>query len=133
MEIDRIDQKRPDVVLLSGGGNDIAGEEFFSFVNNAQSNLANPNQDVLDGVIHFFMDRLKAGPKYLGRFKNFSSKEYLNEIKPVLYIMGMTPEIRMRLKSNRFFWISLEIDQAVHHLTHYAIIVIVTVKHYSLY
>ncbi len=49
--IHRIDKKTPDAVLLSGGGNDIAGDEFFSFVNNALSDLANPNQQVLDGVV----------------------------------------------------------------------------------
>lgn len=47
-----IDQNRPDAVLLSGGGNDIAGSEFFSFVNNALSNLQNPNAEVLDGVVN---------------------------------------------------------------------------------
>jgi lysophospholipase L1-like esterase len=50
--IHRIDQIRPDAVLLSGGGNDIAGPEFFSFVNNAVSNLKNPNAEVLDGVVN---------------------------------------------------------------------------------
>jgi lysophospholipase L1-like esterase len=49
--IQRIEEKRPQAVLLSGGGNDIAGDEFFSFVNNALSGLANPNQTVLDGVV----------------------------------------------------------------------------------
>lgn len=49
--ISRIGEKHPDAVLLSGGGNDIAGDEFFSFVNNALSSLANPNQQVLDGVV----------------------------------------------------------------------------------
>jgi len=48
--INRIQQKQPQAVLLSGGGNDIAGDEFFSFINNALSNLQNPNQEVLDGV-----------------------------------------------------------------------------------
>ena len=50
---------------------------------------------LVDGVIHFFMDRLKAGPKYLGRFKDLYSKQ---------------------------FWWSLGFDQMVHHLTHYYII-----------
>jgi len=50
--IHRIDEKKPQAVLLSGGGNDIAGKEFFSFLNNALSNLQNPNQDVLNGVIN---------------------------------------------------------------------------------
>jgi lysophospholipase L1-like esterase len=49
--IQRIQQKRPQAVLLSGGGNDIAGPEFFSFLNNALSNLKNPNAQVLDGVV----------------------------------------------------------------------------------
>ena len=42
--------KRLQAVLLSGGGNDIAGPEFFSFLNNALSSLENPNAEVLDGV-----------------------------------------------------------------------------------
>src|SRR5215831_7064903 len=48
--ISRIEAKQPDGVLLSGGGNDIAGPEFFSFINNALANLQNPNQEVLQGV-----------------------------------------------------------------------------------
>lgn len=50
--INAIQKKKPHAVLLSGGGNDIAGDEFFSFVNNALSNLQNPNQVVLDGVVN---------------------------------------------------------------------------------
>ncbi|HBJ85933.1 MAG TPA: hypothetical protein DDZ88_19105 [Verrucomicrobiales bacterium] len=49
--INLIAKKRPDGVLLSGGGNDIAGPEFFTFVNNALSGLGNPNKEVLDGVV----------------------------------------------------------------------------------
>ncbi len=49
--INRIAEKGPDAVLLSGGGNDIAGPEFFSFVNNSLANLENPNQEVLDGAV----------------------------------------------------------------------------------
>ena len=58
-EIDRITElvasiKRiqPQGLLLSGGGNDIAGDEFFSFVNNARANLKNPNVEVLKGVLN---------------------------------------------------------------------------------
>lgn len=50
---------------------------------------------LFDFVIHFFMDRIKAGPKYLGRFDD--------KMKP-------------------FFWWALGLDQMVHHITHYAII-----------
>jgi hypothetical protein len=48
-----------------------------------------------DGVVHFFMDRIKAGPKYLGRFKDITKSP---------------------------FWWSLGFDQMIHHLTHIAIV-----------
>ena len=51
---------------------------------------------VFDTVIHFTMDRIKASPYMLGRFSI----------------------------EQRAFWISLGVDQTVHHLTHYAIIAI---------
>jgi len=92
---------------------------------------------LFDFVVHFIMDRIKAGPKYLGRFKNFSGKEYMTEIKPILDKLehGSKPpqEIADRLKSNTYFWWSLGLDQKVHHLTHYVIILVVTAKHYNLY
>ena len=50
--IHRIDEKKPQAVLISGGGNDIAGPEFFSFLNNALSNLQNPNPEVVDGAVN---------------------------------------------------------------------------------
>lgn len=43
-----------------------------------------------DFVVHFAMDRLKSGPKYLGRY---------NDIRKASY------------------WVALGADQAVHHLT----------------
>lgn len=46
---------------------------------------------VVDFVIHFTMDRIKAGPRYLGRFDDVRSKGY---------------------------WVSFGVDQMVHHLTH---------------
>lgn len=48
-----------------------------------------------DFSVHFVMDRIKAGPRYLGRFNDAT--------KP-------------------FFWWSLGFDQMVHHLIHYLII-----------
>lgn len=45
----------------------------------------------LDFAIHFTMDRLKAGPRYLGRFHDVRSKAY---------------------------WVSFGFDQMIHHLTH---------------
>lgn len=55
----------------------------------------------LDMFIHFFMDRIKAGPKYLGRFKDMMDKK---------------------------FWWSLGLDQMVHHFTHYLLIYLIIKK-----
>jgi hypothetical protein len=46
---------------------------------------------IVDFVVHFAMDRVKAGPRYLGRFKDVRTRAY---------------------------WVSFGIDQMVHHLTH---------------
>ncbi len=46
---------------------------------------------ILDFVVHFVTDRLKAGPKYFGRFDNSNSQAY---------------------------WVLFGADQMVHHLTH---------------
>ena len=62
-----------------------------------------------DFVVHFFMDRIKAGRKYLGRYKPLTAKEY----------PGASIEAK---RHNKYFWWSLGFDQMVHHLTHYAII-----------
>lgn len=45
----------------------------------------------LDFVVHFTMDRIKAGPRYLGRYSDVRGKA---------------------------FWVSFGLDQMVHHLTH---------------
>ncbi len=50
---------------------------------------------MLDFVVHFIMDRIKSGPKYLGRYNNLH--------KPA-------------------FWSCLGFDQMVHHLTHFYIV-----------
>ena len=68
-----------------------------------------------DFVVHFTMDRIKAGPKYLGRFKALSAKEF-GELWSSTF--GSAPQ----LKHNTYFWWSLGLDQMVHHLTHYAVI-----------
>jgi len=46
---------------------------------------------LLDFVIHFITDRIKAGPRYLGRFDDIHSKAY---------------------------WVVYGADQMIHHLTH---------------
>ena len=50
---------------------------------------------IFDFVVHFIMDRAKAGPRYLGRYKD---------------------------ASKHAFWNALGFDQMVHHLTHIAIV-----------
>lgn len=50
-----------------------------------------------DSIIHFTMDRIKASPKMLGRFK---------------------------IDQKQFWW-SLGFDQMIHHLTHYLLIAII--------
>ena len=50
--VHRIQTDKPQALLLSAGGNDIAGDEFFSFINNAKSGLVSVNQEVLDGVVN---------------------------------------------------------------------------------
>jgi lysophospholipase L1-like esterase len=60
--VHRIQQDKPQALLLSAGGNDIAGDEFFSFINNAKSGLESINQSVLDGVVNA---TFQAGYEYL--------------------------------------------------------------------
>lgn len=62
-----------------------------------------------DLIVHFIMDRVKAGNKYLGKYKALAATEYPSSTKK-------------QKRHNTFFWWSLGLDQTVHHLTHYAII-----------
>ena len=50
--VHRIQQDKPQALLLSAGGNDVAGDEFFPFINIARSGLPPVNQEVLDGVVN---------------------------------------------------------------------------------
>ncbi|MEZ4873201.1 MAG: hypothetical protein R2827_13360 [Bdellovibrionales bacterium] len=50
---------------------------------------------VFDFIVHFGMDRLKSGPRYLGRFNDHYKAS---------------------------FWWAFGLDQMVHHFTHYFII-----------
>ena len=86
----------------------------------------------LDFVIHFTMDRIKAGPKYLGRFKTLNKFEmdwYQHEIQssrnPDWMQAIYKKEYDLKLKETPYFWWALGLDQMVHHLTHYWIIWII--------
>lgn len=48
----KIDELKPNVFLFSGGGNDIAGDEFASYLNHANSNLSPLRDDYVDYMIH---------------------------------------------------------------------------------
>ena len=71
-----------------------------------------------DFIMHFFMDRIKASPKWLGRYEMLSKTELQNA----------TPAQK---KSNSHFWMTLGFDQMVHHLTHYSIIWFVVTHMFS--
>ncbi|MES2856608.1 MAG: DUF3307 domain-containing protein [Bdellovibrionota bacterium] len=58
---------------------------------------------VLDFVVHFVMDRIKSGPRYLGRFSNSAKSGY---------------------------WIAFGFDQMVHHLTHIYIVWVIVTRHH---
>ena len=85
---------------------------------------------VFDMGCHFAMDRIKASPDLLGRYKALSAMEYFNLTNPKQAFEDMEPARQRRwkliidqeLRSNKYFWWALGLDQMVHHLTHYMII-----------
>jgi hypothetical protein len=70
------------------------------------------NLGILDMVVHGTMDRLKAGERWMGRWKALSSTEFATA----------TPA---QLRGNALFWNALGVDQMVHHLTHYLCIYLI--------
>ena len=88
-----------------------------------------------DFYVHFLMDRIKASPTMLGRFKSLSAREF-RYYKSCIGQPGEHPNVPFQVnkifRSNTYFWWSLGFDQMVHHLTHYYIvffIIIHMVKH----
>lgn len=85
-----------------------------------------------DTYIHFLVDRVKASPNFLGKFRALSKTEMIRLIQleamcKVLENNGSDQseklkEIAEKRKSNTYFWWSLGVDQMAHHLTHYLII-----------
>jgi hypothetical protein len=79
----------------------------------------------VDFCAHFTMDRIKASKRLLGRFEPLNAYQYMAVKDALDGVAGAflpVEEAKARLRSNRWYWHSLGIDQAVHHLTHYAII-----------
>lgn len=87
----------------------------------------------LDFVVHFVMDRIKASPNFLGRHRPLTHSEF-TQMKFVIATADAdkAPEradfAKRRLRSNTFFWWSLGLDQMVHHLTHYTIILLTVLR-----
>lgn len=87
---------------------------------------------LFDMIVHFGMDRLKASPNLLGRYKGLSAPEYYalmggKEIAidkdGLPYLENITPEkAKKKLRDNTIFWNAVGFDQLVHHLTHYILI-----------
>lgn len=87
----------------------------------------------LDFAIHFTMDRIKASPRMMGRWKPLTGPQYVQAQKESKAgpgeIEGLTfdgvVEAGKRLRGNTYFWWALGFDQAIHHLTHYGLIWII--------
>ena len=95
---------------------------------------------ILDFVVHFIVDRIKASPKLLGRFKAITASEVKDyQYKLSVYelmlerkkltksmfktrVEKLTSEFKTKMASNKYFWWALGADQTAHHLTHYLII-----------
>lgn len=83
---------------------------------------------LFNGSVHFLMDRAKASPRYLGRWKPLTGEQWKVATEAKLAIQKEESEIghevislynraQTILRSNKLFWISLGFDQLVHHLT----------------
>jgi hypothetical protein len=85
---------------------------------------------LFDFCVHFTMDRIKASPKLMGRWKPLSPDEY-RQAQFDLKLTGSPHrdetasrkgQAKYKLRGNRLFWDALGLDQMVHHLTHYVVI-----------
>lgn len=96
---------------------------------------------LLDLTLHFIMDRIKASPKLLGKYKSMTKEQYVGSLERVdklkkqsevirtsdmtnMYIKALNEHKQLK-KSNSMFWNSLGVDQMVHHLTHYILIYLI--------
>jgi len=82
---------------------------------------------LVDIVTHFFIDRIKAGYKYFGKFKALSESEMKEnlEIMNVERMLGQTKygnNIRKAIKHNTYFWFALGFDQMLHQVVYIFIV-----------
>lgn len=73
--------KVPRAILLSGGGNDIAGDEFATLLNHAASTLPPLNEDIVRGVIDI---RLKEAYASMISSLTAIAKSYLGRSIPIV-------------------------------------------------
>ncbi len=103
----------------------------------------------MDMFIHFFMDRIKASPYYLGKFKALSAKEFKDMAEKEKHLdadmlaaidnpLTSPTETLQRVHNrseflheakkqklyNKLFWMALGFDQLIHHLTDLLVIYI---------
>ena len=71
----------PRAIVLSGGGNDIAGEEFGMLLNHAASPIAGLNEDIVTGVID---KRVKTSYAFVIGAITAISQKYLNRPLPIV-------------------------------------------------
>ena len=95
-----------------------------------------PALAAIDFLIHFFIDRVKASPNLGGKWEAISKAEYPTIAALAKGELALTNTsfveyqqkkvwANQKLKSNKWFWWALGMDQMAHHLTHYMIIAIV--------
>jgi hypothetical protein len=72
---------QPRAILLSGGGNDIAGEEFAIMLNHASSGLAPLNEKVAEGIIDI---RLKSAMVSVISGVTALSRHYFKRVVPIV-------------------------------------------------
>ena len=75
------DQRVPDAILLSGGGNDIAGDEFTVLINHLLSGLPPVNADIVRGVVDV---RLRNAYVFLTSGLTEIARRYLDRPIPIL-------------------------------------------------
>ncbi len=78
----------------------------------------------MDMLIHSTVDFIKANPSLGGRFEALSKREMKSILSyvPSLGADKVEELFGAQLKSNRYFWWTLGLDQKAHHLTHYLLI-----------
>jgi len=75
------DARVPRAILLSGGGNDIAGDEFAVLLNHRDANLGTLNGRIIDGIIN---ERLRFAILSVIATVTRFSKLYFNRVTPVV-------------------------------------------------